>query len=475
MKFKITPFKHQEMALKMSRDHDDLALLWEMGTGKTGGMILILRDKYSKYGEIKKTVIFSPIVTLENWRQEIQIHSYVNDCNVYVCNKSGKKRLDVLEEATKKKCIIIINYEAILNANVRQYLTDWRPEIVVCDESHLVKNHASKRAKAILALASMDSVRHRYILTGTPILNSPIDLYHQYKILDRGETFGKNFYAFRAEYFYDENAPWVGKHNYFPKFVPLKRKFEELTSKIYSKATRILKSNCLDLPPFIVKNIRLTMAPDQARAYKEMRKEFITFVTDLKKDKTHAAVAMQATTKAIRLQQICCGFIKTEDEKIIEFKHNPKVDMTRELLEQLTPNHKVIIWTSYIANYSMLAEMCERMGVSYVLLTGQQTNEQKEKAIETFNTKSHCRVIICNRKTGGTGINLTCASYSIVFGRDFNLANELQSEARNYRSGSQVHKSITKINLVMADTIDEQVMEALESKQEVSEIILDIV
>jgi non-specific serine/threonine protein kinase len=81
---------------------------------------------------------------------------------------------------------------------------------------------------------------------------------------------------------------------------------------------------------------------------------------------------------------------------------------------------------------------------------------------------------VCNRKTGGTGVNLTSASYSIVYGRDFNLANELQSEARNHRAGSEIHSSITKINLVMEGTIDESIMQALENKQSISDVILDL-
>jgi SNF2 family DNA or RNA helicase len=474
MEFKIEPFAHQKAALERSQKTKDMGLLWEMGTGKTGGAVLILRDKFERYGEIQKTVIFSPIVTLENWRQEIKMHSYINDCNIYVCNRAGKKRVDTIAEATKKKSIIILNYEAMLNKNVRELLIKWGPEIMICDESHLVKNHTSKRSKYVWELSRGESIKHRYILTGTPILNSPIDLYQQYKILDGGETFGKNFWAFRAEYFFDENAKWVGKHNYFPKFVPIKAKFHELTSKVYAKSTRILKKNCLDLPPYVVKTIRLPMAPDQYRAYRDMKKEFITFVEDAKKDKTHAAVALQATTKAIRLQQICCGFIKTEDGENIPFKYNPKLDVTRDILEQITPDHKVIVWTSFIANYKMLSDMLESAGINYVLLTGQQSNSQKEKSIERFRKEKDCRVIVANRKTGGTGVNLTEASYSIVFGRDFNLANELQSEARNYRAGSEAHRSITKINLVMEDSIDELIMTALDNTQEISEVILDL-
>ena len=117
--------------------------------------------------------------------------------------------------------------------------------------------------------------------------------------------------------------------------------------------------------------------------------------------------------------------------------------------------------------HETLAQAMNKMG-------GRANSGEGGEDQKRFNTDKKCRVIISNRKTGGAGINLTSAAYSIVYGRDFNLGNELQSEARNYRAGSEAHESITKINLVMEDTIDELVMQALESKQEVSKVILDM-
>ena len=113
------------------------------------------------------------------------------------------------------------------------------------------------------------------------------------------------------------------------------------------------------------------------------------------------------------------------------------------------------------------------MGIEYTMLTGEQNLEGKREAMDRFNNDENIRVIIANRRAGGIGINLIAADYSIVYSRNFSLEEELQSEARNYRGGSQIHKRIVKIDLCANDTIDERVVEALSKKQNISDTIID--
>jgi SNF2 family DNA or RNA helicase len=91
-----------------------------------------------------------------------------------------------------------------------------------------------------------------------------------------------------------------------------------------------------------------------------------------------------------------------------------------------------------------------------------------------FRGDDDTRVVICNRRAAGTGINLVEASYSIVYSRNFSLAEELQSRDRNHRGGSQIHDKVTKIDLCAKDTIDELCLEALLNKQSLAERIIDI-
>ena len=138
-------------------------------------------------------------------------------------------------------------------------------------------------------------------------------------------------------------------------------------------------------------------------------------------------------------------------------------------------NHKCILWCSFRANYVQLGRLCTEMGINHVFLTGEQNLEGKKHAMDSFNSDESCSVIIANRRAGGIGINLVTASYSIVYSRNFSLGDELQSEARNHRGGSQIHDQIVKIDIAAKDTIDEHVLMALKNKQDISKKVIDFV
>ena len=107
-------------------------------------------------------------------------------------------------------------------------------------------------------------------------------------------------------------------------------------------------------------------------------------------------------------------------------------------------------------------------------MTGEQSASEKRESELAFQNDPEVRVIIANRAAGGVGVNLVAASYSIVYSRNFSLAEELQSEARNHRGGSQIHEKIVKIDLAIKDSLDEIVLDALRNKNQISTDILDV-
>jgi len=462
----------------MSQRIRNIALFAEMGTGKTKTTIDILRWKYFRNG-IMKTLILSPVVTLHNWKREFARHSDVPQHMITVLDKATKKipMMDkaVMDNVTKeysKKHIVIVNYEALQSPQFFARLQQWNPEVIICDESHLLKNPKSKRGKMVQALA--DRAQFKYILTGTPILNNSLDIFQQFRILDGGETFGKNYGTFRSKYFVDENAAWSGKTGGFAKYVERPEAFNELHGLIYRKAIRVLKSECLDLPPLIEQTLEVPLSTEQQKLYNEMKRDYITFVKDLLDEgKTKAVVAQIAATKALRLQQIVSGFVKAEDGSIIETASNPRLDILGDLLSELTPNHKVIVWCSFKHNYKQIGKLCEKLKIPHVFITGDQSTQEKQESIDAFANERSVRVVIANRRAGGIGVSLVAASYSIIFSRNFSLGEELQSTARNHRGGSEIHKKIVKIDLCSPGTVDEQVMKALKNKQRISDQLID--
>lgn len=208
------------------------------------------------------------------------------------------------------------------------------------------------------------------------------------------------------------------------------------------------------------------MTPMQKAHYDEMKKHFITYVND------KACVGQLAVTKGLRLQQIASGYIKCDDDTIVELKDTPREKALEELLIELTPNHKVIVWSVFHQNYKQIARVCNKLGVKYVECHGKISAKGKHESVRVFNEDASVKVFIGHPGAGGLGINLTVSSYSIFYSRNFSLEQDTQAEARNHRAGSEIHESVTRIDIVATGTIDEHIEKALASKMKIGEDVL---
>ena len=471
---------HQKKIISMGLGMPDLAIFAEMGCGKSRATIEIIRRRCGLEKRLMRTLILAPKIVLKNWKSEFGMYSKINQGDIIVLDKSGKQRakdlfdacFDTSRNELSRGKIAITNYEAMEMDELVKIIHDWQPEILVCDEAHRLKNPQSKRAKIVVGIS--DIVKHVYLLTGTPILNSPMDVFNQYRILDGGETFGKNFYTFRGRYFEDINSGWAGKQSYFPKWMPRAETYDHLNDLMYRKAIRVVKSECLDLPPLVRQTVQVELSPVQSKMYKEMAVEYVTFVEQQKeKGESLAVVAQLAITKALRLQQIVSGFAKDVTGNHHRITPCPRLDALSDLVDDLADQHKIIIWATFKENYAMIGEMLKKKKIPFVELHGDVPQKDREENVRRFRQDGDCRVIIANQGAAGIGINLTEASYSIFYSRSFRLEHDLQAEARNYRGGSEIHSSVTRIDLIAPGTIDELINEALSKKQDVAHKILD--
>lgn len=475
MDFKIKPWDHQLAEIARARRMPNRGLFWEMGTGKTGGCIHLLRMNYAREKRLMRTLILCPKIVMDNWKDEFLKHSKIHPRDIILLKGSQGKRIKDFMQAVESPGgtldapkIIILNYEALLMDDLFKTLQLWKPEILVCDESHRLRTHNSKRSKKAAEIA--DEAKHKFLLTGTPVLRDARDLFMQMRILDGGTTLGKNFYVFQRTYFEDTNARWASKPGYFPKWEPRPELYPDLHEKIYRQCSRVLKNECLDLPPLVKKIINVELSAEQARMYKEMKDEYITFIKD-QKDQPKAVVAQLAITKALRLQQIVAGFAKADDGTVTELS-TPRLEALEELLEDLIPQGKVIVWACFKQNYAQIKALCEKLGIKAVEVHGEIGDEERKKNIHAF-TKGDAQVFIGNQGAGGIGINLVEAPNAIFYSRNFSLEHDAQAEARNYRGGSEIHTKVTRIDLIAKNTIDELIAEALESKQDIADKILD--
>ncbi len=463
MKYLIQPWAHQLKAIGEAANRSCYALFFEQGTGKTGTMINILRHQYAANEQCLNTLILCPQIVIENWKREFLAHSDIHP-DIFVCLRgSEKKRIEAanLAWSTGYGHVYITNYEAMLMTGLVKVLADIEPYAIVLDESHKIKELTAKRTKAVLKLAEKAPLR--YILSGTPIVNSPMDIFSQFLFLDRGESFGTNFFAFRHEYFADRNRSRP-RHCYFPDWQPKADTNERINKLIYKKGMRVLKKDCLDLPPFVRQYVDVEMSSEQNKAYKDMERDSVAVVSD------RVVSADMAITKALRMQQIVTGFVKDDNDDTIELGQN-RINALCEVIDFLPGDAQFIIWAVFKENYRAIRLLLDTMGVKYGEIVGGTKTEARQEAIDGLES-GKLRAILAHPGAGGVGANLTAASYAIYYSRDFSLENDLQSEARNYRGGSDRHRCITRIDLVTPGTTDEIVLTALKNKQNVSEQIL---
>ena len=464
----------QQTAIDLAKDVGNIGFFAEMGVGKTRAVIETAKQKHFADG-LAKTLIFCPLAVVHQWREELLKYSDIPERDIGIFTGASRAddfmRFVVHDSQFSRKRIAITNYDSTRIKRFVQMLHDWLPEVMILDESHRVKDASTQRAKTITALS--DKVSHKYILTGTPILNSPADIFSQYRILDGGATFGKNFYVFRSQWFHDKNSAWGHQHNHFPNYQPRPELYKEFNAKIYQKAIRVKKEDCLDLPDLVRQRVTVEMSDEQKRLYDEMKKDFITWVRHESLEKPAAVVANMALTKALRLQQIVSGIAKDDNGVVHRLKDVPRLKVLEDLLSDIAPAHKTIIWSIFRDNYVQIAEVCKKLKIGYVEFHGEVAARDKQKAVDSFKGDDGVRVFISNPASGSEGLNLFESSYSIFYNRSFSYMYDTQAEARNYRAGSERHAKVTRIDFVTPETIDEATLEAIEKKENMAETILD--
>lgn len=460
-------WNHQVKAIEAARVGRSLALFMDLGVGKSRTAIEIVRQKFNEHKRHLRTLIVCPSSVVLNWQNEILKYSKISKSKIFPLKGPLAQREKTLQ---LEDGIFITNFEAFAFPNFVNSVLANPPDILIIDESHRCKDNTAKRTKNLIKISKMMELErkdtcYRYILTGTPVLNSQIDLFTQFLILDGGKTFGTNFFQFRGKYFYDKNQ-FMPKQKHFPDWRAKPESTEQMKELISRISVQAKKEECLDLPPLLKTEVEVELSKEQKRAYEEMKKEFIAFV------ESGVATASLAITKALRLQQILSGFIKKEDGENHVFKDIPRLDTLKDILSDLKDTSKSIVWSIFHQDYDHIKKVCDSLGIKYAEVTGLVKDKQAE--IDRFQTDPECRVMIASQSAGGTGVNMTAANVMIYYSRSYSLEHDMQSEARNYRGGSDIHEKITRIDLVAKGTVDDIVLRALRDKKCLATQILDL-
>jgi len=457
-KFKTKPYGHQLTALKKSCDKKVYALFMEMGTGKTKVAIDTLAMLYDK-GKVNGALIIAPKGVYKTWySQEFPTHmpNHVHYKMVLwqaTINQKQKKRLDTLFKTGVDLHVLIMNVEAFSTTKGVEFAKKFlscHETFMVVDESTTIKNPGAKRTKNIINLAAY--AKYRRILTGSPVTKSPLDLYKQCEFLDPYLLNHSSYYTFRSRYATMRTANFNGRS---VQLVVGYKNLAELSEKLKPFSYRVLKDECLDLPPKTYMKRIITLTPEQEKVYRQMKQMALAEMNG------KVITTVTALTQLMRLHQITCGHFKADDDSIQPIKNN-RLSQLLEVLEEL--EGKAVIWAHYQFDVQTIVKAIqEKYGEkSVVTYYGLTPNEIRQTNLERFQTKDETRFLVGTPQTGGYGITLTAASTMIYYSNGYDLEKRTQSEARIDRIGQKF--PMTYIDILAEDTVDERIVKALRKK-----------
>ena len=466
-KFKTKPFAHQLKALEMSWDKKVFAYFMEMGTGKSKVLIDNMSILYDK-GLINGALIIAPKGVYKNWfDSEIPTHmaNHIEKTMVLwesTASKSKEKELNTLFKSSYDLHILIMNVEALSTKKGKQFAEKFlscHKTLMAIDESTTIKNPGAARTKNIVDLGK--NVLYKRILTGSPVTKSPLDLFTQCVFLDPWLLDHQSYYSFKTRYAITKQINVSGR---MVQIVVGYRNLPELSEKIKPFSHRVLKDDCLDLPPKTYMKRTIQLTEEQNKVYKQM-KEIALATLNGKLTTTHNVI-----TQLMRLHQITCGHFKSDDGQVQKIASN-RLDELIDVLSEM--EGKAVIWAHYRYDIEVIVEAIKKEygDKSVVTYYGDTTTEDRQKAIKLIQDKdSAVRFIVGTPQTGGYGITLTGASTMIYYSNGYDLEKRQQSEARIDRIGQE--KPMTYIDIIAEDTVDEKIVKALRTKVNIATQIM---
>lgn len=441
-------------------------LLYEMGCGKTLTAIAIMGSLFNEK-LLKRALIIAPASVCSVWPRELERYAdFPFEC-VHLTGNAPRRRamLRSLAEADDSALrVAVINYEGTWRIPDRvrgdDAIRDFNPGLVICDESHRIKQSSARQSKYIHALG--DHADYRMILTGTPIQNNPLDFFSQYRFLDKS-VFGTSFLRFRSRYAimggYSVNGRAVQVIGY--------RNLSELSEKAYACADRVTKAECLDLPPQTFETRYVELTETGRSLYEQLRQQSVAWLGE------HPATAQNVLSRLLLLQRLTGGFIRPDDAESSQLVDSSKLDALNDILVDLNESgEKCVVFVRFLDELFAISEQLEKNGIGFVRIYGDVPQQERGELVERFQHDPDTRVFLAQIDTAGLGITLTAARVAVFYSPTWNYASYQQALARTHRIGVQ-HDECHYIHLICPGTVDEDVMSALEDKKSLADYVVD--
>jgi SNF2 family DNA or RNA helicase len=436
--------RHQEEGVAFLLARGSGLLAFEQGLGKT----LVAIEAYQRLrerGETDLMVVICPNSLKRNWAAEIA--RFAPNLTTRIISAAGKERRRALAEAYED--VVVIHYEgARAEIMSLRALLKRHQAVLVLDESHHIKNRQSLTSVAAQHLAPL--AQHRWLLSGTPVTNSPADIYSQIAVVAAGAV-QDSFDVFMLDYGEASTDPEI---------------HARLAHRVAPYLLRRTKEQCLDLPEKTFLDLAVPLPPWQRALYDAMRDGLIREIEGMS-PQAYSAFSPMALTRLLRLSQIASNprlVVPTET------RVPAKVAELDALLEELVASNrrKVIVWSHYVATIRLLLDRYAKYGA--LALYGGVPGEDRQDVARQFQEDPSIGVLIGNPAAAGTGFTLTAATYTVYETLSWRYDYYAQSQDRNHRIGQNV--PVTYLRLIAEDTIDQVIAAALARKGAMAQAIV---
>lgn len=441
----------------MQNINKGFGLLFEMGCGKTLTAIAIAGAGY-QMGKVERLLIVAPTSVVAVWPKELQEYAkFKYTCKTLLGEKKQRiKQIDdLLKFPFKALKVAVINYESTWRPEILEKLKEFDADMVIADESQRIKTYDAAQSKAMHELG--DQARYKLILSGTPVQTAAIDIWSQYRFLDK-TVFGDNFFKFRGRY-----AIMGGYGN--KKIVGYKD-LEGLIKKEHSIAFRVTKDEALDLPEQTFETRKIQFNQKEKNLYERIKKDSYAEL-----DGGGHITATTVLTRLLRLQQLAGGFLVQDDAQKPQLVSRAKLDALADIIEDyvIGSGKKLVIFARFIAEVKAIMELADKVlpkELKQVAIYGDIKKEDRGDIVKQFQEDPKTVLFIGQIDTAGTGITLTAADTCVYYSKNFNYATYSQSLSRIHRIGQR--NCCTYIDLEIEGTIDELISKALSRKEDMA-------
>ena len=435
---KYEPHDYQVYASEYIKEHDAAAVFLECGLGKTSITLTAICDLMFDSFEIHKVLVIAPIrVAKMSWPDEIKKWDHTSDLRYSVAVGTEAERMAALEARAD---IYLINRENV------QWLVEksglpFDYDMVVVDELSSFKNWQAKRFKALMKVRP--KVKRIVGLTGTPSSNGLMDLFAEYKLLDMGQRLGRFIGQYRNRYFVPDKTNGHVVYSY--KLLPGAE--EAIYDRISDITISMKSADHLKMPELVNSRYMVHLDEPELVKYERMKRDLLLKLPE------GEVTAANAAALSGKLSQMANGAVYSDDgtyEKI----HDRKLDALEDIIESAN-GKPVLVAYWYQHDRSRILEFLTEKGY-------QPRDIKTEADISEWNA-GHIQVGLISPAGAGHGLNIQRGGHILIwFSMIWSLEMYQQTNARLWRQGQK--EVVTAHHIVCRDTVDEDVLKALEHK-----------